>query len=503
MKADYVMIPVDDEGEADDARKHSMQSKGGTGIQQSGYSGLGDAHEAAAASRKEKNPTQQQQQQQQVRVLTFNSWVGDYRRGYYSRDTERQGWVKEQLRLVDADVICLQEVLEADTQLWFQETFSDYEFVVLHQSHSTFSSCLWLVPTLGPGLVLAWFLWFFLGLWGSLSAGLGFACFMVLDRLFTHHAEGYPAFARFFTMAGFPVFGAKMYLNSTNASLAIGVRKSFGTLSDPAEEWFENQGEWWHYTVAGLERELRLFNPDRWLNCTRNRGVLSATVHPHSRKQKLKASSSSSSSSANRHHRSRDDTGGDSSGGGIDIADNDDGNNVDDDNNDGGGGGAVAFRVVNMHLNIGVTNPEVRVPQVHQLLRTAVAPYAAVLPVVLCGDTNGCANVPEPEMDWLINQKEVALVDCWEAAGDGGPGWTWDRANPLTHSGPLLEPDQRTDVIFVSANNQATTAATSSVPAALVPLECSVVVYPPEKAMSDHYGVVATLGFAKKGHKAV
>ena len=52
------------------------------------------------------------------RVLTFNSWVGDYRRGYCSRDTERLGWMSRQLRDADPDVLCLQEVLEADTQRW-------------------------------------------------------------------------------------------------------------------------------------------------------------------------------------------------------------------------------------------------------------------------------------------------------------------------------------------------------------------------------------------------
>jgi hypothetical protein len=51
-----------------------------------------------------------------VRVLTFNSWVGDARRGFCSRDAERLSWIAKQLRAADVDVLCLQEVLEAEMQ---------------------------------------------------------------------------------------------------------------------------------------------------------------------------------------------------------------------------------------------------------------------------------------------------------------------------------------------------------------------------------------------------
>ena len=34
------------------------------------------------------------------RVLTLNTWVGDYRRGYASRDTERLRWIESQVRAV-------------------------------------------------------------------------------------------------------------------------------------------------------------------------------------------------------------------------------------------------------------------------------------------------------------------------------------------------------------------------------------------------------------------
>ena len=64
--------------------------------------------------------------------------------------------------------------------------------------------------------------------------------FFSLELLFTE-PQGYPHWAQYLTIAGFPVFGAKDYFRSTNASLAIGVRRSFGALCDASEDWFENQ----------------------------------------------------------------------------------------------------------------------------------------------------------------------------------------------------------------------------------------------------------------------
>ena len=51
-------------------------------------------------------------------VMTFNSWVGDYRRGFCSRDHERHGWIENRLRAADPDVLCLQEVLESEMETW-------------------------------------------------------------------------------------------------------------------------------------------------------------------------------------------------------------------------------------------------------------------------------------------------------------------------------------------------------------------------------------------------
>ena len=52
-------------------------------------------------------------------------------------------------------------------------------------------------------------------------------------------------------------------------------------------------------------------------------------------------------------------------------------------------------------LNIGVTNPLVRRAQLGQLMEEFLCPaLEAGEPFVLCGDTNACANKPEPEMAW-------------------------------------------------------------------------------------------------------
>ena len=126
----------------------------------------------------------------------------------------------------------------------------------------------------------------------------------------------------------------------------------------------------------------------------------------------------------------------------------------------------------------------VRLNQVRQLVAEFLAPHGqAGLPLLLCGDFNACAQKPEPEMAWLAAQQEAPLLDCWVAAGDGGPGWTWDRQNPLTADGALLEPDQRVDVIFASPPQPRGGGAS------LRPLECRRLVYPRDALLSDHYAV--------------
>ena len=82
-------------------------------------------------------------------------------------------------------------------------------------------------------------------------------------------------------------------------------------------------------------------------------------------------------------------------------------------------------------------------------------------------------------------------MDCWAAAraddDNGLAGWTWDRRNHLTLGGPLLEPDQRVDMIYASAPPQ------QQQERCLQPLSCELMRFPATQLTSDHYGVTATL----------
>ena len=155
----------------------------------------------------------------------------------------------------------------------------------MHQPTNEAGKLVWMIPTLFPGVLVSLAL-ATLGLPGLASAAVGLAVFLAAEYMYTS-AAAYSAWAGMVAVAGFPVFGAKVgvchvlffrvhvhyrafgcglvdgllsvqqgYFYSTNASLAIGVRRSFGTLGDVSEMWFENQGRWLNYTVAGREREV-------------------------------------------------------------------------------------------------------------------------------------------------------------------------------------------------------------------------------------------------------
>jgi len=190
---------------------------------------------------------------------------------------------------------------------------------------SLFGRFCWLMPTLGPALVLGLLLCWGLGARRVPSAGAATVAFLFLELLFTE-PSGYPPWASYVTFMGFPVFGAKSFFYSTNASLAIGVRRSFGALSDVGEDFFQNQvmnqviglnvenisahvgklclraqsplpaegkecscfdplfnamvrnasllvpqGLWCNRTPTGYEREKDDFNPDRWCGAPSHR----------------------------------------------------------------------------------------------------------------------------------------------------------------------------------------------------------------------------------------
>lgn len=174
---------------------------------------------------------------------------------------------------------------------WYINTFPDYEFVFLHQPSASVGQIAWLVPTMGPPLFLAVALAiiganikflctnvhlrarlflllpllevsrhlkrtsstiikytriFFAPVTGVpvvVSCVLGIAWHLYLEMRYNGDTNptDYPPWARKWTYSGFPVYGAKGYFNSTNASLAIGVRRTFGTLHDPQALRFKHQ----------------------------------------------------------------------------------------------------------------------------------------------------------------------------------------------------------------------------------------------------------------------
>jgi endonuclease/exonuclease/phosphatase family metal-dependent hydrolase len=403
------------------------------------------------------------------KVLTINTWVGDKRRGFLSQDSERLGWLEEQLRAADADIVCLQEVLELEVQLWLETHFDDYELVALQMPRR--SACAWVawhLLALLPGLLLAAVLPTAMRLLHPVATQhqqpiIG-DCTLLCCCCVAGAAIGAAsatalctrscwAWLQWCHIGGFPLWGARTYVVSTNASLAIMVRRSWGRVQGPPHvEWLREQGRWWNHTQAGRQRELRLFNPDRWINLLRWRGILACDVAIIG------------------------DTG--------------------PEGGEEGGGGRRHLRVVNMHLNIGVTNPVVRRAQLEQHVELLAAHDG---PLLLCGDTNACAERPEPEIAWLLHPTggehkcasrggcgaQVQLVDAWKAAGDGTAGWTWSQHNPMT-DGPLLEPNQRLDLVL---HNRARDQQGRR----LWATHCEVLRYLPGRWVSDHYAVLADL----------
>src|SRR5579885_2485005 len=76
--------------------------------------------------------------------------------------------------------------------------------------------------------------------------------------------------------------------------------------------------------------------------------------------------------------------------------------------------------------------------------------HAATLPPIVAGDLN--ADPDSTEVRFLCGRaalggQRIDLEDAWLAAGDGGPGFTWDNRNP--YAAYAGEPDRRIDYILV------------------------------------------------------
>jgi endonuclease/exonuclease/phosphatase family metal-dependent hydrolase len=148
------------------------------------------------------------------------------------------------------------------------------------------------------------------------------------------------------------------------------------------------------------------------------------------------------------------------------------------------------------HLNWKLHEGSIRVRQVRFLsdLVMDLAPIQDVeYPPILMGDFNA-----EPDSDEIRFLKGFATVggrsaffaDCWHWAGDGGPGFTFDRRNP--YAALAHEPPRRIDYIFVRGPDARFRGE---------PLGCRVAFQEPEGDVwpSDHFGVVADLSTGDAG----
>jgi endonuclease/exonuclease/phosphatase family metal-dependent hydrolase len=103
------------------------------------------------------------------------------------------------------------------------------------------------------------------------------------------------------------------------------------------------------------------------------------------------------------------------------------------------------------HLNFRLDQSDVRQHQVRAVCEF-VAETAArrTYPPLLCGDFNADPGSDEVRMLTGLSPcpvPKLVFLDAWRAGGDGGPGFTWDNANPFAALD--CEPDRRIDYVFV------------------------------------------------------
>ncbi len=115
-------------------------------------------------------------------------------------------------------------------------------------------------------------------------------------------------------------------------------------------------------------------------------------------------------------------------------------------------------------------------------------------PPVLLGDFN--ADPDSDEMRFLrglttIDERTVYFADCWSTTESPQPGWTYDRANPYALR--AREPSRRIDYAYVRGPGRHLCGEPLS--ARLCLTEAVDGIYP-----SDHWGVVAEIYAAPRGH---
>jgi endonuclease/exonuclease/phosphatase family metal-dependent hydrolase len=150
------------------------------------------------------------------------------------------------------------------------------------------------------------------------------------------------------------------------------------------------------------------------------------------------------------------------------------------------------IEVFSTHLNWRLDQSHVRMMQVAALCEFVQATKdRRTYPPILCGDFNA-----EPDADEIrvltglstAPEPKLIFYDAWRASGgDGGPGFTWSRANPFTTNDPVLI-DARIDYVFVGYPHDQSAGE---------PMTCRIAGDEPVDGVqpSDHYAVVAELRY--------
>ncbi len=106
--------------------------------------------------------------------------------------------------------------------------------------------------------------------------------------------------------------------------------------------------------------------------------------------------------------------------------------------------------VLNTHLSWRPEESAIRQAQMAAIAGYIKTTHQGPVPPILCGDYNAIPSADEIRM--MTGETTVAVdglyfFDAWSASGQTEPGFTWDRANSLTHK--ALQPNRRLDYIFV------------------------------------------------------
>jgi endonuclease/exonuclease/phosphatase family metal-dependent hydrolase len=144
--------------------------------------------------------------------------------------------------------------------------------------------------------------------------------------------------------------------------------------------------------------------------------------------------------------------------------------------------------VYTTHLNWRFDQSVVRQEQVRFVARFIAESREDGCPPILTGDFNAVPDSDEIRM--LTGRMALAVPglvfhDAWEAAGDGGAGFTWTNANPWARQD--LEPDRRIDYVFTGWPKKGGAGHVTSCRLIGAAIDGN---FP-----SDHYGVLAELRY--------